>query len=932
MKCIQYRLLVFLSLINLFAFASVPEVINFSTKDYKSHSINYGFAEDSSGVMYIANAYCVLEYDGSSFRKIPLINGKSALSLASDKNGRVYVGSSSEFGYLAKDESQNTVYKSLKHKIPGNSEFDQIYKTISHEGSIYFATIHNLYKCTGDSIERIKGDIKANALSNFSKTNNELLYWETNKGLGSIKNNSASIFIPTSEGYSVNAIQWINNEYVLFGNFGIQSARHSDRFQEANAIIKDAIVTTIIPTSANEYLIGTVKNGLYVMNNKGKILRHLTVEHGLQDNYIQNLHQDRSGNIWIAYNNGIGILKWNSPIQYINNAQGFDGMGYAGAVQNDNLYIGTSIGLYQMKQWENGLNRIDDFSLVPNFPQINVNAIKVANGNLVVCTSHEAYQKVDSEFELLSPNDTLGALTWKNANRFNKNEAFIGRYEGISRYEFKNGKWIFNNHIKGFGEYSRVMEIDNKGVAWVVQGNRGLFRVQLNAQRDSAISVSNYSKRYNHSPDYFNDIFYKNDTLYVTTFGGVYYLKGDSLVIDPSFSDVKKYVERARKFDEEGIYGIYNDQAYLLEKRNNKWAIKNSPVSYLRSNLVGSAEFFQKIAPGKYLIGVQDGFALYEPSKEKEALKTKCLIRGIELLGEKKDSLLYNGQPSSSLILPYEHNNVRLTFTIPAFSAMNQIVYETQLLRGNQQQTNWQSVKDVNFREYTNLKEGDYSFTVQAKQGESIIGQQTFEFSVLPPWYRTNLANGFYFVLAILFAMYIKKRFAKQAEILKAEKERELEIKEKLHKAESLEVELKNKENELAYMALSYTQKKEMLASVMGKLDSLSKELEHGERNKVNSLKRSISTNMDDESNWDNFQVHFDQKNDNFFQKLKEVDPKLSESYLLFCSYVRMGKSNKEIAELLNVSVAAVEKRKYRLKKKWELQDDTSFTDYLKSL
>jgi DNA-binding NarL/FixJ family response regulator len=133
-------------------------------------------------------------------------------------------------------------------------------------------------------------------------------------------------------------------------------------------------------------------------------------------------------------------------------------------------------------------------------------------------------------------------------------------------------------------------------------------------------------------------------------------------------------------------------------------------------------------------------------------------------------------------------------------------------------------------------------------------------------------------------------------------------------------------------MALSYTQKKEMLASVMGKLDSLSKELEHGERTKVNSLKRSISTNIDDESNWDNFQVHFDQKNNNFFQKLKEIDPKLSESYLLFCSYVRMGKSNKEIAELLNVSVAAVEKRKYRLKKKWELADDTSFTDYLKSL
>ena len=123
-----------------------------------------------------------------------------------------------------------------------------------------------------------------------------------------------------------------------------------------------------------------------------------------------------------------------------------------------------------------------------------------------------------------------------------------------------------------------------------------------------------------------------------------------------------------------------------------------------------------------------------------------------------------------------------------------------------------------------------------------------------------------------------------------------------------------------------------MLASLESKLDVLSKELEHSEKLKVNSLKRTISSSIDDESNWENFQVHFDQKNDNFFQKLKKIDSKLNESYLLFCSYVKMGKSNKEIAELMNISVAAVEKRKYRLKKKWCINSETSFTDHIRSL
>ena len=98
--------------------ASVPDIVNFTTKEYKSHSINYCFTQDSSGVMYIGNAYGLLEYDGQSWRKIGLVNGKSALSLDIDKNGKIYIGSSSEFGYLKKNKEGLNEYVSLKHKLP----------------------------------------------------------------------------------------------------------------------------------------------------------------------------------------------------------------------------------------------------------------------------------------------------------------------------------------------------------------------------------------------------------------------------------------------------------------------------------------------------------------------------------------------------------------------------------------------------------------------------------------------------------------------------------------------------------------------------------------------------------------------------------------------------------------------------------------------
>ena len=94
----------------------------------KNHSINYDIEQDSSGIIYIANAYGILEYDGRTFRKIPLAQGKSAISLSKDGSGKIFVGSSSEFGCLEKDATQKTYFKSLKDLIPGNKEINEVFK------------------------------------------------------------------------------------------------------------------------------------------------------------------------------------------------------------------------------------------------------------------------------------------------------------------------------------------------------------------------------------------------------------------------------------------------------------------------------------------------------------------------------------------------------------------------------------------------------------------------------------------------------------------------------------------------------------------------------------------------------------------------------------------------------------------------------------
>lgn len=911
---------------------SVPNVINYTTKEYNGHSINYDIEQDTNDIIYIANAYCVLEYDGKTFRKIPLVQGKSAISLSKNSSGKIFIGSSSEFGCLEKDSTQKTYYKSLKTLIPGNKEINEIFDLHWFQNAIYFACSKGVYRFKQGKIEIVKGFTDESLIEALTLVNGKLLYWENGKGLGMINGLKSSIFYSDVKTNAVRGIQLMNNNYLIFGSFGVKTINKTNLNLKSKSILSKNEVSSVLQINKNEFLLGTVENGIYLMLSNGKLTKHLTTEHGLQSNFIRNLFRDKVGNIWIAYNNGIGILKWSSPVRYITNNQGFTGMGYTGIVFNKHLYIGTSRGLYKMKNWKNGLATIKSFEKVDEIPEGNINYLDTANGQLIVCQAAETYSLKNNKIRRISDGSWYGSWIWKQSSQYNKKEGFVGTYEGLDRYVFQGKQWVHKGHIKGYSESSRVLEVDDRGVIWSIQGNKGLYRVELNERRDSVISLINYSDKKDFNSDDFNDIFYLNKRIYISTFKGVYSLNKDTLIRDYSFDQIKSYTERIRKYDHNNIYGIYKDQAYLLEKKQGFWQVKSSEVSFARSCLVGSAEFFNKIDSNLFLIGTQEGFATYTLHENTERNKSKCLIRNIEIIGEKIDSMLFYGKPSSPIKLNYADNNLRITFSIPEFGAIDQVVFQTQLYRNKKKLSNWQNVKEVNYREFTNLREGNYTFEVRAKKNSFILGSDKFTFTVFPPWYKTNAAYAIYLLALLSLVLIISLRFKKQAVKLKSEKERELEIKERLHKTEKLEIELKNKENELAYMALSYAQKKEILASVETKLDALSKELESSEKLKINSLKKTISSSVDDESNWENFQIHFDQKNDNFFKKLKEVDNKLSESYLLFCSYVKMGKSNKEIAGLMNISLAAVEKRKYRLKKKWGLENEMSFTNHLRSL
>src|SRR3954447_20396799 len=80
-----------------------PRLQVFSPKTYNAHPQVWSAVEDSRGVMYFANPDGVLEFDGVTWRRIPIPGDAAVRSVTTDSQGRIAVGAQAEFGILEHD-------------------------------------------------------------------------------------------------------------------------------------------------------------------------------------------------------------------------------------------------------------------------------------------------------------------------------------------------------------------------------------------------------------------------------------------------------------------------------------------------------------------------------------------------------------------------------------------------------------------------------------------------------------------------------------------------------------------------------------------------------------------------------------------------------------------------------------------------------------
>lgn len=97
-------------------------------------------------------------------------------------------------------------------------------------------------------------------------------------------------------------------------------------------------------------------------------------------------------------------------------------------------------------------------------------------------------------------------------------------------------------------------------------------------------------------------------------------------------------------------------------------------------------------------------------------------------------------------------------------------------------------------------------------------------------------------------------------------------------------------------------------------------------------LKTDIIDTLDINGDGELFNYYFDDQHKGFYLSLKNCAPDLTNNDLRLCSLTKLRLSLKETANILNLSVDAVKSGRYRIKKKLNLSQDESLSDYLNKL
>ena len=909
---------------------SFPPIQSYTPQEYNSANQNWMISESIDNEILFANSETLLLFNGTSWNNYPSPNGSVIRSVKYVDN-KTYIGTHSDFGYYEKYNDGTLKYTSLVDELDLNIEEDEeFWNIMTLDNWIIFQSISRLI-----FIDKNNSDVKYlkfKGIINHSFSINRQIYVALDTGLYKLVNGQPELIIGSNQIPSTLIVNLFNSSKGLLiltadnGFYLLNSSGDVSKVPSSLDVIQNNLsIFSAIQLSDLSFAIGTVGQGLFLLDSDLKTYKIINKSKGLANNTILSLYEDSNSNIWLGLDNGITVINNNSPFSVYNDNNGVLGTVYATKLYNDILYIGTNQGLFYKKY-----NSNDSFKFIENTNGQVWSLIEI-DGTLFCGHNNGTYIVKDAN--VIKIRDTSGSWTFRKLSN-DSSDILEGSYYGLKVLSKQNNSWVVKNNVSGFDISSRFFEISNNGKIIVSHGYNGVYKLSV-------------------SSDFKNIIDYELDSIAVKG-GNTSLSKFDNNIYYNYEKGMLKYNSLTNNFSKDTLlsnlssknllYGIirndFDGKLWLFSENNIHYVYRDlvtgkKKVSSIVSSLEQRRTVFEnisKIDKSKYLLGTNNGYISLDLDNYKLS-PPEVNINKIEAFKLSQDPVAVS--KNEFVQLEYNSNNLRFYANVSNYQKFQPITFEYFL---DGYISKWVSISEVPFIEFNNLKPGDYEFKIRAKIGNLYSSNSdSFLFTVERPWYFSNFMIANYFLVFLIIFFLFNKSYEKyyrdkEQKIIRINQNKlelvEVERKQALMAVENnkLQNDIESKNRELAISTMSMIKKNQFLSKIKSDL----KKSESGD--KIFSVIKMIDRNLNNKDDWKFFEEAFNNADKDFLKKVKSSHPSLTNNDLRLCAYLRLNLSSKDIAPLLNISLSSVEIKRYRLRKKMQLTHNEGLTDHLLSL
>ncbi|HFA48163.1 MAG TPA: hypothetical protein ENJ95_04005 [Bacteroidetes bacterium] len=919
-KTLLISLILALSLPVILPAQETPRVIRFSDENIINDQI-WSIAQAPGGRMYFGTSNGLLAFDGSEWGVTGQSRDNIVRSVAAGKNGRLYAGTYSDFGFWQRDPVHQLHYRSLSGKVEGGMERrEEIWHILIAGQAVYFQSFSTIYKYKNGQAKKLKppGNIMF-----LQQVHGKLLFQKIDGGIYELSLSNSFQLLAGTDFLADKKVVFLlpsGKSGLLIGTeqhgvFVWENGRAKPWASPLQATFRDKQLNKGTRLSNGSLAFGTILDGLFILDRSGQKIFHLNKQKGLPDNTVLSLLEDRSGNLWLGLDRGIALLDLKNPLLFHTDTEGDLGTVYTAASFGGHLYLGTNHGVFYKK--EKGAESGEGFRFIPG-TQGQVWQLKVFGGQLLCGHNDGTFSIAKNKARKIS--NVHGG--WATLPLPGKPEMLLqGTYSDLVIFK-KNlqGEWAFSHLVNGFLGPVREMAIDRRDAIWLAHPIEGLHRVLL----DSTKTHISYLQKMTAAEGLPSE-----KMLRLTTAEGQVFVR--------SGHGWYRYADG--RFSQNGFFAgrpLGEISGRILPGRAGEWfEAMPGEVAFHRSgqtvalplSLVGGYENILPLDSSRYLFCMNDGYAMLEVGKLEASTPTEwppAQVSGMEILGSGTSaSVEMGGRPVE---LESRENRLRFRVYQPLFTQKPLFRYRLEGLENG-----WSDWTEKPEKEYFNLPAGEYIFRAEAKFGQQ---QAALSFQVLPHWSQSRWAISAYFFgiagLLWLVQRFYKKRLERAKRKMEAEQKRLLTEQQMQADNEKLQLDVLNKSKQLANSTISLAQKNEILLQLKKELKQLKNTPgAHLPGRAYQHLLHVIDTNLTSEQDWELFEKTFSQVHESFFKKLKNDFPGLTPGDLQLAAYLKMNLSSKEIAPLLHISVRGVENKRYRLRKKLGLPADGNLVEFM---